>query len=85
MSRRRLHPAERDELRRFVDVSGDVVRFEPAIAERDLADVVALLGEQALREVVRAVLAFADHEILSRTGWSELGGDEPGCSRHRRD
>ncbi len=85
MARCGLHPAERDQLRATIDVTCDVVGFEATVAERDLADLVALLGEQPPREMVRAVLAFADHHVLSAAGGSELCGHEPRRGRHRRD
>ena len=65
--------------------SRDVVGLEPAVAERHLPDVVALAGELPPREVVRAVLALPDDDVLARGRRAELGGDQTGRRRHRRD
>ncbi len=85
MARCRLDTTERDQLRAAVDVVCDVAGFETTVAERDLADLVALIGEQPPREMVRAVLALADHNVLTTAGGSELRSDESRCGRHRRD
>ena len=81
----RLHAAERHQARAGVDALLDVVRLEPAAAERDLADVVALALEQPPREVVRAVLPLPDDDVLAGGRGAELGRDQPGRRRHRRD
>ena len=61
---RGLHAAERDQHGAVVDAGRDVVGLQPAVAERDLPHVVALVREQPPRIMVRAVLAFADDDVL---------------------
>ena len=82
---RGLHRAERHQRRAAVDPFGNVGGLQTAVAERDLADVVALAREQSPREVIRAVLAFADHDVLPVFGPAELGRHQTGRTRHRRD
>ncbi len=81
----RLHATERHQARAGVDALLDVVRLEPAAAERDLADVVALALEQPPREVVRAVLPLPDDDVVAGGRGAELRRDQAGRRRHRRD
>ena len=55
------------------------------MTERDLADVVALALELPPREVVRAVLPLADDDVVTGRGGAELGRDQSGSRRQRRD
>ena len=82
---RRLHAAEGDQHGAPVDPLLDVVGLEPAVAERHLPHVVALAGEQAPGEVVRAVLALADHHVLAGRRRTQLRRHQPGRGRDGRD
>ena len=80
-----LHSAERDQYRSLIDESCNVVGLEPPISERHLPDLVLLGRKHPPRVVVRAVLALADHHVLSSAGPAELCSYQARRCRHRRD
>ena len=72
-----LDPAEGDQPGAGVHMLGDDVGLHPAVPEGHLTYVVPAVGELAPREVVGAVLAGADDDVLAGRR-RELGADEPG-------
>jgi len=82
---RGLHAAEGDQAGTGVHQSGDVLRLNPAIAERHLADVVAEPGKPSPGKVVGAVLALPDDDVRARFGRTELRGNQPRGRRHAQD
>ena len=85
MARCALHCAERNQYGPRVDVTRDVVDFQSTVAERHLANLIPFGSEQPPREMVRAVLALADDNVLPALGRGELRSDEAGSCGHRRD
>ena len=85
MARGALDTAEGDESRAGVDVLGESLGLQAAVVKRDLADLVALAGQLPPREVVRAVLLLADHDVLGARCLTQLRGHQACRGRHRRD
>ncbi len=81
----RLHAAECDQHGASIDVARDVIGLEPAGSKGNLANLVPLPRKEAPREVVRAVLALADHDVVPAARRAELGCHEAGSGGHRRD
>ncbi len=78
MAARRLDRAGGDQARAAIGMPAHRVRLRAAIAERDLAHLVAAALQLPPGEMVRAVLLRADDEVLARTRGDELRRDEAG-------
>src|SRR5690242_4452752 len=79
---RRLHATERNKPRTSVHALADVFGLEPAVAEGYLPDVISLLRQLAPGKMVRAVLPFPDHDVVTRAGRAELSSHQSRRRRH---